>query len=74
MYLGKMMLVGAALGIASLTPQSAAAEEAAASCVDAYLACLNVATQETGDFWRTLKEMECGVDYYVCMRTKLTGA
>lgn len=61
----------AALIGALLVPTGA---EAAVSCVDNYLLCINDASQESGAFWRTLKETECGLDYYGCIRSKVTTA
>lgn len=52
-----------------LVPVEARAEKD--SCLDLYLLCLNGASQESGVFWRTLKEAECGVDYYACIRRKV---
>jgi len=74
MYLGRVVLLGSALVFAVATPANAAAAEVeAVNCVDQYLSCINEASQETGDFWRTAKEFECGVDYYACMRRKVLG-
>ena len=70
MYLKRTVAV---IAFVALTPARGSAAEAV-SCVDQYLACVNVASQETGDFWRTMKEVECGVDYYACMRKKVIGA
>jgi hypothetical protein len=61
------------IALLAMTPASVHAAEAV-NCVDQYLSCINVASQETGDFWRSAKEFECGVDYYACMRRKMVGA
>ena len=72
MYLKRTVAVLGAVGLLALTPERGAAAEAV-SCVDQYLSCINVASQESGGFWRTAKEFECGVDYYACMRRKTVG-
>ena len=69
---GMAVLFGA-VALVGLMPERGAAAEAT-SCVDNYLSCINVASQESGDFWRSAKEFECGVDYYACMRRKVIGA
>jgi len=73
MYRKWMAALFGAVAFVVLTPARGAAEEAV-SCVDEYLSCVNVASQESGAFWRTAKEFECGVDYYACMRRKTIGA
>lgn len=73
MSIGKMALVGSVLAVALATPAEVRAAEAA-NCVDEYLGCINVASQESGAFWRSAKEFECGVEYYACIRRKAIGA
>ena len=73
MHYRKMAAVLGVLALLALTPARGSAEEAT-NCVDQYLTCINVASQESGSFWRTAKEFECGVDYYACMRRKAIGA
>jgi hypothetical protein len=74
MTIGKAAIVATVLALAIARPAEVrAAEEEAASCVDDYLGCINEASQESGAFWRTAKEFECGVDYYACMRKKVVG-
>ena len=43
------------------------------TCLNGYFLCINDASQEEGAFWRTLAEMECGVEYYGCMRRLASG-
>ena len=62
--------VASALALAPGEARAATAE----SCVDSYLSCINVASQESGWFWRTAKETECGLEYYGCMRRKAAGS
>ena len=68
----KGFAVMAALVGAMLVPSGAEAAEAV-NCVDNYLLCINDASQESGAFWRTLKEAECGVDYYACIKNKVAA-
>ena len=74
MHYRKMAAVLGVFALLALAPARGSAAEEATNCVDQYLSCINVASQEGGAFWRTAKEFECGVDYYACMRRKATGA
>ena len=65
-----MTMAAMALSLVTATGVLAAED----NCVDRYLLCLNSASQESGSFWRTLKEVECGAKYVGCMRTALSGA
>lgn len=67
----------AALGVAAaltLAPVDAAQAAVAVNCTDNYLLCLNDASQESGWFWRTAMEFECGLEYYGCLADKTTGS
>ncbi|HEX6589939.1 MAG TPA: hypothetical protein VF039_13125 [Longimicrobiales bacterium] len=69
----KLPLIAAAVIGMMVTPTQSVAAEAEAACVDQYLLCLNEATQEDGWLYRSAREVECGVDYYACIRRKITG-
>ena len=69
---GKLSLIVATIIGMAGTPAEANAAEAAA-CVDQYLLCINDASQQDGVIYRTVREAECGLDYWSCLRTKATG-
>lgn len=57
---------------ATMVPERAHAAQAP-DCTNEYLLCLNEA-QDESRFWRTVKETECGLGYYGCLRRLLSGA
>lgn len=65
-------LVAALFAAGSLQFAPLTGAEAAKSCTDGYLLCLNEA-QDSSWFWRTAREFECGVGYYGCMAKKAAG-
>ena len=67
------VLIAAAVAAVSVVPKPAGAAEAEPACVDQYLLCINDASQEEGWLYRTLREAECGADYYACIRKKVAG-
>lgn len=73
MTIRKVLLAGLAAAALTLAPAERAHAAEAVSCLDNYLSCLNVASQESGLFWRTLREGECGAEYYGCIRKKVVG-
>lgn len=67
----RLMLAVAALVAAAVVPSEV---EAQVACVDSYLLCLNDASQQEGRIYRTLREAECGLDYWGCLKRKAEGA
>ncbi|HUF12557.1 MAG TPA: hypothetical protein VMN78_05595 [Longimicrobiales bacterium] len=65
-------LVAALFAAVSLAFAPVDGAQAAVSCTDGYLLCLNEA-QDSSRFWRTVREFECGVGFYGCMARKAAG-
>lgn len=65
-----MVSMGVAVLLVLAPPDEASA---ATSCTQDYLLCINDASQEDGWFWRTAMEVECGIGYYGCLRSKASG-
>ena len=64
------VVAAAALALAPVDSAYAAQE----NCTQGYLVCLNEASQEKGFLWRTAMEVECGLEYFGCLRNKAAGS